>query len=313
MDFIVKKTTECSQSELNEMNDLFNKIFDRDRSLQIMLNQYTKNPLGYSYHSLILDKGKIVGMNVYIPVFFRKNGEKVLFADSIDSMVDKPYRDYFNYHDMVQTAYKKMKEDGVKFVYGYPNDMAYPVVVKSKLMKEIGRMYTYCLPFRIGGVKPAFKCLNWLSEAFCWFWVYCGSLLSSTKTTSYIYEKDLESYNITRYQRNDGVYNVHNGFVYKIQEFEGVRAAFLLDVFEKSGRNFCNAVKYILRNEKSNIDIIIYPGLLSSSINGMIKIPHKYEPKHFVLTGKLLDKNFGSDDIWSIYNWDTNLSNYDLI
>ena len=313
MDFIVKKTTECSQSELNEMNDLFNKIFDRDRSLQIMLNQYTKNPLGYSYHSLIFDNSKIVGMNVYIPVYFQTNGKKVLFADSIDSMVDKPYRDYFNYHDMVTAAYKYMKAEGVKFVYGYPNDMAYPVVIKSKLMKEMGRMYTYCLPYRIGGVRPSLKCFNCFSELLCWLWVSVSSIFASAKKASYVYEKNLETYNLTRYKRNDGLYSLQDGFVYKIQEFEGVRAAFLIDVFEKSGKNFCKAVKYILKYEKRNFDILIYPGFLKFGFNGLIKIPHIFEPKHFVLTGKLLDKQFDSLELWTIDNWDTNLSNYDLI
>lgn len=313
MDFVVKKTNECSQLELEEMNNLFNKIFDRERPLQIMLNQYLQNPFGYSYHSLILDNGKIVGMNVYIPVLFRNKGEKVLFADSIDSMVDKPYRDYFNYRDMVQNAYKYMKADGVKFVYGYPNDMAYPVVIKSKLMKEIGRMYVYCLPYRVGGVKPALKWLNWLSEIGCWTWLKVCDLFSSSKVSAFKYDKDLVSYNKTRYQRNDGIYQVKDEFAYKIMEFEGVRAAFLIDVFEKSGKNFCKAVNYILKTERKQFDILLYPGYLRFACNGLIKIPHRFEPKHFILTGKLLDKQFDSPDLWSIENWDTNLSNYDLI
>lgn len=313
MDFIVKKTTECRQDELKQINQLYNDIFDKKVSLDFMLNQYTQNPFGYSYHSLIYDDETIVGMNVYVPVYFRKDGEKVLMANSIDSMVSKPYRDYFNYHDMVQAAYKYMKKEGVKFVCGYPNDKAYPVVVKSKLMKEIGKMYTYTLPYRIGGIKKSLSFLNFLSEGFCLCWAFTCSLLASKKVVAFKYDKDLDSYNATRYKRDDGQYTIKEGFVYKIMDYDGIRAVFLVDVFEKSPYQFCKAVKYILKHEGSKFDILLYPGYLPFSLTGMIKIPHKFEPKHFYYTGKLLDKSFAGDDIWDITNWDTNLSNYDLL
>lgn len=313
MEFIVKRTNECSREELNQINDLFNTIFERERPLDVMLNQYTQNPLGYSYHSLIVDQGKIVGMNVYIPVYFRKDGEKVLFADSVDSMVSKKYRDFFNYNDMVLAAYKYMKKEGVKFTYGYPNDMAYPVVVKSKLMKEMGRMYTYCLPYRIGGIKKGLGWMNWASMAFCWCWASFSSFFASSKVAIYRIDKDLETYNPTRYKRSDGMYSFGDGFVYKVMEHEGIRTAFLVDVYEKSAKNFCKAIKYILKKENGKFDILLYPGHLKFACTGMVKIPHKFEPKHFVLTGKLLDKSFDFDGLWDIRNWDTNLSNYDLI
>ncbi len=313
MEYIVKRTTECSQEELEQMNELFNMVFEKDRALDIMMNQYTQNPFGYSYHSLMIDNERIVGMNVYVPVYFLNDGVKVLFGDSIDSMVSKPYRDFFNYNDMVQAAYRYMNKECVKFVSGYPNDNAYPVVIKSKLMKEVGRMYTYCLPYRIGGVKKGMKYLNWASMAFCQMWLTFNSWVASSTVRSYKIEKDLESYNATRYKRSDGNYSYGEGFVYKVMDYEGIRTAFLIDVYDKSARNFCKAVKYILKKERKNFDILLYPGHLWFSNSGLIRIPHKFEPKHFVLTGKLLDKSFDFDGLWDIDNWDTNLSNYDLI
>lgn len=313
MEFIVKLTTECSHEELVQMNELFNEVFEKDRPLDIMMNQYTQNPFGYSYHSLMIDEGRIVGMNVYVPVYFKKDGEKVLFTDSIDSMVSKPYRDFFNYNDMVLAAYKAMKKDGVKFAYGYPNDNAYPVVIKSKLMKEVGKMYTYFLPYRVGGVKKGLGFLNWASMAFCRTWLTIASWLASSEVKPYRIEKDLESYNATRYKRWDGNYSFGDGFVYKVMDYEGIRTAFLIDVYEKSAKNFCKALKFIFKKEGKNFDVLLYPGHLRFAHSGMIKIPHKYEPKQFVLTGKLLDKSFEFEGFWDINNWDTNLSNYDLI
>ena len=44
-----------------------------------------------------------------------------------------------------------MAKNGVSFVFGFPNDNSYPVLLKSKLMREIGKMSIHCLPYRIGG------------------------------------------------------------------------------------------------------------------------------------------------------------------
>lgn len=313
LDFIVKRTSECSQEELEQMNDLFNSVFEKNRPLSIMINQYTQNPLGYSYHSMIVDDEKIVGMNVYIPVYFIVEGEKKLFADIVDSMISKPYRDVFNYIDMANMGYKQLKKEGVFFAYGYPNDNAYPVTIKAKVSKEVGKMYTYCLPYRIGGVKKNLIWLNWASKAFCRMWVAVSSLFASTKVTQFLIEKDLSTYNKTRYKRSDGDYSFGDGFVYKIIDYDGIRTAFLIDVYKKSAKNFCKAVSYLINKEGKSFDILLYPGALNFRHTGMIKIPHRFEPKRFVLTGKLLDKSKDFEGLWNICNWDTNLSNYDLI
>ena len=96
LEFIFKRTDELNGSELLQATRLFNAVFDKSRSTDDMLRQYVNNPLGYSYHSLIVDDGRIVGMNVYVPVYFIVRGERMLFATSVDSCVEKGYRDFFN-------------------------------------------------------------------------------------------------------------------------------------------------------------------------------------------------------------------------
>lgn len=313
MNFFVKKTSEFTHEELVEMNNLFNEVFDKNRSLEDMVNLYTKNPLGYSYHSIFLEGSRIVGMNVYVPYFYTIDGNKVLFANSIDSMIKKEHRDFFNFMDMVNAGYDYMKKEGVIMVYGFPNDNAYPLLTKSKLMREIGKMYTYCLPYRIGGIKRKLSFLNWASESFCQIWLFVSSIFAFDKKQMYRVEKDSVSFNKTRYKMHKGEYEFQDEFVYKILEFDGIRAAFLIDVFEKSSKNFCKALSTIIKRDSKNFDIILYPGYLISKNNGMIKIPHKYEPKRFSLCVRILDDTFDSDFLWAIENWDINLSNFDLI
>ena len=118
----------------------------------------------------------------------------------------------------------------------------------------------------------------------------------------------------------DADYNIINdiagGFTYKVMDYNGIRTAFLIDVFEKSERNFKKAVKYILKNEKQHIDILLYVGHLPKGLRnvGLVRMPHKYEPKHFHFTARVLDKNAIEEvTVLNIDNWDVNLSNYDII
>lgn len=316
-EFIFRKTSELGEDEIAQITMLFNTVFEKDRTPDNMLHQYVNNPLGFSYHSLIVDNGNIVGMNVYVPVYYIVNGVKMLFANSIDSMVAKPYRDFFNYNDMVLTAYSHMKKEGVAFVYGYPNDNAYPVVVKSRLMKDIGKMHTYCLPLHVGGIKPALKFLTPVSSLLCRAFVAVSGIFASSRADNYAIHKDEATYNATRYKRGDGRYStamLGNATVwYKIKEHEGVRTAFIIDISEKSPRIFNRAVRHIVRNHAGEFDLLLYPGWLNFRNTSMIRIPRRFEPKNFNFTGKVLNKKAFDDSVWDIRNWDTNLSNYDLI
>lgn len=312
------KTNELSDCQIAQLVTLFNRVFDRNVEKEFLISQYTKNPFGYSYHTLAIDSGRIVGHSAYIPAWFWYKDEKVIFACSGDTMIEKEYRDFFTFYDMSCEAGRLLKKEGVAMCYGYPNDNSFPVVMKAKLAKHIGRMNIYCLPYRIGGIKKSWGWLNPLSICFCRLWVKMNSVVASDKIAVFPIYKDNESFNLTRYSRFDGNYGhiAEKGMeaYYKIKVQEGVRTAFIIDVFPKSARNYVKVVNYILKKESSNFDLILYPGFLPFSNIGLIKLPVKMEPKNFNMTGSIYRKDLLDEKIvFDIRNWDTNLSNYDLI
>ena len=318
MEVIVRKSSELSSDDFKQIAGLFETVFGKPRSVELLHRQYERNPFGYAWMSMLIDDGRIVGLNSYVPSYYNVNGKRKIFANSIDSMVEKPYRDFFNFNDMIRSAYKAMAANGVDFVYGYPNDNSFPVLTKGKLMSPIGKMYTYCLPYRIGGIKPSLGALNFLSKPFVSVYSAVSSLFASPESHKCLVEKDSELYNRTRYLRGDGRYghaDLGDGYLhYKITNHEGVRTAFIIDIDRKSPRNFNRAVRYLLKNHSKEFDLILYPGWLPFKNTGMIKLPRKLEPKNFNLTGKMLAKKGElPEEIWNIENWDTNLSNYDLI
>lgn len=317
MEFLTKKTNELTESEKKGIVELFNEIFEKDRSVEYQMNNYVQNVLGYSFHTFVKDGDMVIAHVADIPCYYRVNGVKKLFSDAVDGFVKKEYRDAFILIEMFQTHRKYLKDNNVCLQFGFPNEYAQKVYNKGKLFKKVGEMRTYLLPYRVGGVKSGLKFLNIFSKAFCWLWVYATGIFASAKNTEYIYEKDDDSYNPTRYKRMDADYSwIKEGgfeFIYKVMDFEGIRTAFLIDVVGKSSKSFNYAVKYILKHERNNFDLLLYPGNIYSCMHGLIQVPKKVEPKQFNFSIRIFDKELKSLDIENIKNWDVNLSSYDLI
>lgn len=319
MELAIKKTTDLTKEEQQSMLDCFLEVFEHERTLEEMYNQYVNTPMGYSIHALCIDDGRIVAAHTAFPSYYWIGDLKVKSFITGDTMVRKGYRDGVVFLDLIFDLNSYMKKEGYAFIFGFPNENTYALNKKTKQSVEIGRLDTYILPYRIGGIKKGLKCFNPLSKLFCHFWVKYCSLFSSYNMFTPAIHKDDETYNQPRYKRLDGDYqHIKNDNVecyYKIKAHEGVRTAFLIDVIGKSEKKYCYAVQEILKKEKENFDLLLFVGHLPSSFKklGLLKIPRKYEPKHFYMTGKIFDKEIKPDLIYNIENWDVNLADYDLI
>lgn len=315
--FEVKKTSELTIEEKQQIIALFNEIFEKNRDVKEFDSIYYNNVKGDGIHSLMKADGVVVGHDAGTPCYYKVNGQRTPAICNIDTMIHPKFRGLENYYDLMKAAFDKYKEEGYEFVYGFPNDNAFPLITGIKIMKFIGNLDTYCLPYRIGGIKKKLGFLNWASILFCNCWSSVSSLFASNKVQGFLIEKESETYNETRYKRMDGNYSKvclpGLDFVYKVEDYEGIRAAFLIDVEQKSAKNFCKAAKYIWKQEKQNCDIILFVGVLPFGNTGFIKIPHKFEPKKFNFTAILNSKSIDKKAFYDINSWDMNLSNYDLI
>lgn len=312
-----KKTTEISDSVFLQIVNGFNEVFSLERTVEVAYNQYVQNPLGYSYHTIVYNDDIVIGHTAGVPSYYLCNNERVVFVDGVDAYILKDYRDGEIFVNLLQSFFDYMKKDSVKLLLGFPDTKAMNIFEKAKIYKKIGEMQTYILPYRVGGIKPSLKVFNILSKAFAWSFVWFTGLFSSKKITQFKIEKDAESFNATRYKRMDGDYKViHTDdleFFYKVMPFNGIRAAFLIDVTGKSARHFNQAVKYILKHDRKDFDLILYVGNLYFRNSGLIKVPQKYAPKQFNFIIKFFDKNYNNDMVKDIRNWDVNLASYDVI
>ncbi|WP_332456888.1 hypothetical protein [Petrimonas sp.] len=317
MQFIPKKTNELTESEKQELLSNFNNIFKRDRRMDEFINQYVSNILGYSFHIIVKNQDRIIGHAAYVPAIYLINGVEKLFVDGIDGYIIKEFRDGTTLLEMIRANRENLIKNGVSLELGFPNTLAMKVYSKGKIYTKVGELNTYFLPYRIGGILKGLKFINIISILFSWLFVFYAFLFSSKKPVPYKIEKDADSYNITRYKSFDGNYSriqINDfEFMFKIKVHEGIRTLFLIDVSEKSARNFNKAIKYILQNFRNEFDLLLYIGKLPFKFHGMLKMPRRFSPKEFNFAIKVLDKSLDKEILLNIENWDLNLSNFDLI
>lgn len=318
MEILVKKTFEILDEEIIAIYDLFERVFGQKRDVTTFRENYSNTPLGYSYHSILLsDDGEMVGFHSCMPFYYRKDGEQFMVALGIDSMVKKEHRDFFNFHDMIIRCQKRLKEDGCVLRIGFPNDNSYPVLKKGLKHRDIGKLTTYCMIRNVGAVKQGLSRLNILSHCLSKLQYLCSFLSVGYKQYEFKYHKDRLTFDKVRYKWFGGHYERVNvkgsDIVYKVELYNGVNTAFLLDVWPLSRSAFEAAVRHIYRKERKKIDMIIYVGMLPFTPISLLTVPHRFEPKHFNFTCKPLVKDYFNDSLYDIRNWDVNLSSYDLL
>ena len=80
--FVVKKTNELSEEEIDEINKLFNEVFNINsqtlRTKEEFKKKFLNNFLKFSFHSLMKLNNKIVGCYHVIPYEFDFFSTKIL-------------------------------------------------------------------------------------------------------------------------------------------------------------------------------------------------------------------------------------------
>jgi hypothetical protein len=317
MEVLVKKTVDLSDQEIEEINRIHKITLNFDCSVEAFKNKFNNTALGYSFHGLLKDNGKIVGSHAGVPFNYLKNGERFMAGLGIDSMILPLYRDYFHFRDIFVECEKAMLTDGCKIRIGFPNDTSYPILKKGFKYKDIGLLDTYCLPLKASALKKSLKSLNPLVAVFSFLWLGMSYLSVGQKEKHYMFERERESFNKTRFKWFNADYKEikRDKFVsyYKIKNKEGVETAFILDVYPLTKSNFEKTVREIYKIERKHIDMIIYVGNLYFKPFSLIKLPRKFEPKMFRFTCHVLDSEYFDHSVLNINNWDINLSSFDLL
>lgn len=317
MEILVKKTFELSDLEIEEINEIHKITLNFDCNIQAFRNKFNNTALGFSYHGLLKDNGKIVGTHSAVPFYYLKNGERFIAGLGIDSMILPPYRDFFHYRDIFVACEKAMKIDGCKLRIGFPNDVSYPILKKGFKYQDVGLLNTYCLPLKASALKKSLQIFDPIVKSLSLLGI-CLSLFSTgKKAKNFLFERERKSFNSTRFKWFNADYKkIDNGkFVsyYKIIDKQNIQTAFIIDIYPLTKSNFEKNVREIYKTEHYHIDMIIYVGNLHFRPLSLIKLPRKLEPKKFRFTCHVLDTEYFDQSVLNINNWDINLSSFDLL
>lgn len=322
MEIVNKKTTELTEIEKKQICDCFGIVFEKhSKSLTEFNNQFLNTCLGYSLHTMLKNEnGDVVGLYAVIPFDYIYKGEKHLFCIGVDFMIRKEYRnDFKNVLNICRESMKYAKENNISCIFAFPNDLSYQLNTRILRMKDVGKLYTYILPYKVGDAKPSIKFLNIFSELFSLAMLGISKLDKRTKIFDSTIHRDRNTFDNTRYKwftpEDYSFYKDKNmTCCWKVADFEGIKAAFLMDVYPISARNFNIAVNKMFTAERKKVGIFLYVGNLLFTPTSMIKIPLKLSPKNFHFVAQILNKNMVNDDVvFNQNNWDVNLSSYDLL
>ena len=328
MDFRLKKTNELSDSEMGQICELFSSIFESDRSLDMFKKQFLGTPLGYSYHGLMLDGTRIVGSYSAMPYRYLYDGQELLFTLSVDTMIAKEYRgDPWAFIRMVNPTYDAARADNIPFAYCFPNDSIYLIRKKILRWRDIGTLSYYVLPVSMRVKWPA---LSFLDSILCGGVSIAArqrvsepALAAQTQPLFVVQKKTDQAFMDYRYSfyhryssEGTGYIKVESPcghFVYRREVFDGVAAAFLVDIYPLTKPHLTYAVSRVLAAEKHRVAAIIYVGHLGFRPNGLFKLPKRREPKKVRMTGKILIEGVVDERIFDLDHWCVNLSNYEAL
>jgi hypothetical protein len=310
-----KRTDQLTESEREQVLDLFEAVFNKKMTKDSFERKFFYTPKEYSYHGLMLHEKTVVGASSAVPGRYKFFGEEHIFALSVDTMIDPKYRGGGHLIKMINLVHHGLINDGIPFIFGFPNEHFYAVQKRLLKYEDIGELDYYVLPLNIGSVVRKLRPLNVLSRGFCKLTARFCRIPDNSEAghgIAKVVDKQFE-----RHRYDAGYSRIALGqaaeCIYKIYEEEGgIRTLYIIDIVPLTAATLARAVKQICRTAVKTVDIIIYVGKLPSRPAGLWQTPDSKKPQRIRMTGKILIPDVIDSSVFKMNNWSVNISNFDV-
>jgi len=314
--FLFKTTDGFSLLEKEQFCELFAHVFSKTLSSAEFDRKYLCTPLGYSHHGLMFADNVLVGTYNLVPYAYNYFGTQVLFGLSVDSMIKEEHRGrLFSLPHMARMAEKAAAQDGVVFLFGFPNQSVCQFTRRVLGWADVGKLNFYVFPWNLGAIRPWLGWSNLLSR------IAMRGILFLPRTTRQMrggfgIEKISDScFDRHRYADEHNIIDLPGGgkCVYRVYaEDNSVRVAFLIDVAPLIPECFVAAVRTVFRTTAKHADLLLYVGRLPFHPKVCIRVPLSWEPRQIMMCGKVLRHGIIDERVLDIDNWNVNLSNFDV-
>ena len=315
-EFPVYRTNELSVLQKEGICKLFEDVFHHIKTLDYFDKQFGEASPQGSYHCIYETEGKLLATFSYIPYRLAYHDKEVMVAVGVDTAVSPSAKiGEFGVYFMYQSLIKRMKQDGIEAVYGFPNDNFYGYNTLILGLKDIGILDFYVVPMNLGLVK---KNLSFLTPVFSLLSILGIKFLksfSSKKEIKYdinlihdaVFEKQRYSSNHSFLTLKDGSRVVYT--LYKEEKLGDV--AYIIDIESMSKHNFYEAFEQVAKKVKNNCSMIAFP-CSRMPFFSPIRIPMKYLPRKLHMVGSCFDSDIVKSDFYSLASWKANLSIFDV-
>jgi hypothetical protein len=232
-------------------------------------------------------------------------------------MVHPKYRGGGHFLKMIKLVHQGLIDDGIPFIFGFPNEHFYAVQKRLLKYEDIGELDYYVLPLNIGSVIRKLKSLNFLSRGFCKLTARFCRIPENSEAGYGIVKVVDKQFEQHRYDKSYSRISLGESAkcFYKIYEEEGgIRTLYIIDVVPLTAASIARAVKQICRTtiSASAVDIIIYVGNQPLKPAGLWKVPDYKKPQKIRMTGKILIPDIINSSVFDINNWCVNISDFDV-
>ena len=149
---IFAKTNQLSNREREEIRKLFYSIYKKKMTEDMFERKFLGTPKGYSYHSLLLGNKNIVGAFSAVPWRYKFFGREHFFCVQVDTMIEPEYRGRGYWIKMAKKVHEGLVDDGIPFIFGFPNEIFYPQQKRFLKYDDIGELDYYVMPLNIGNI-----------------------------------------------------------------------------------------------------------------------------------------------------------------
>lgn len=147
--------TLLNESDINHVNDFYNRIYRENRTYEKFFWEFFSGPAGKAVYIVArnINTDQIIGTQGAIPLFLANSqGKKILTAKSEDTLIDPKYRGQNIFENMYQILFEECKKDGIQYIWGFTsakkpfNKVGFDTPfthTQSMLVKDILQSYDY--------------------------------------------------------------------------------------------------------------------------------------------------------------------------
>jgi len=129
------------------IEDLFKKSFGKERGEDEWNWRYNQNPAGKSLVKVAIDDDKIMGHYAVSPAIYKVKEKEQIGMQEIDLMVSPEYTKGLKkagvFVKLGKALYDAVRESGIKFTFGFPNQNSAPIGSKMLGWKKVEEIPLY--------------------------------------------------------------------------------------------------------------------------------------------------------------------------